>query len=142
MEKHLETYYAIEHEFENFKKLWTTLGEPKYSDVRAKYLKNYGQGMFRINDLLHCSTFGHDALKSLCDRFYWSGIFKKMTLTSNFGDKHYYVINKERQYENLKQLKDSLGQVTLDNFNNSKLISNTHVTNLMKAIDELKSKAV
>jgi len=134
----MEIYYAIEHEFENFKKLWDTLGQ--HTEVKQKYLKNYSQGMFRINDLLHCTTFGHDALKSLCDRFYWSGIFKKMTLTSNFSDKHYYVLNKERQYENLKQLKESLGSVTISDFDNSKLILNTHITQLMKAIDELKTK--
>jgi len=143
MEKHMERYLAIKKEFKNFLQLWEELG--KNITLQQKFVKNYHKDLFRINELVHCTTFGHEALKTLCERFYWSGLFKKVTLTSNEGAKHYFLISHLNQRDNLLQLRGLLEGITVEHFDTSSSVFLNHVRDMIRAIDEeqesIKSKS-
>ena len=90
--------------------LWKKIGEDEHNDVREKYLPRYKDGMFTLNQLIKCTTFGHDNLKTLCNRFFWSGLLFKLDERNQDSVKHYFVsvTTPRGQYKMLKNLLNSV----------------------------------
>lgn len=103
-----EKYDFLMRDWDAFMALWKKIGER--TDVKNKYLPRYKDGMFTINQLIHCTTFGHDNLKTLCNRFYWSGLLFKIEERNQHSVKHYFVsvTTPRGQYKMLKNLMNSV----------------------------------
>ncbi len=101
-----ERYELLMEDWKAFRELWKKIGEKENSLLRKKFLPRYADGMFTINQLVKCTTFGHDNLKTLCNRFYWSGLLFKIDEKSQDSVKHYFsiVTTTRGQYKMLKNL--------------------------------------
>jgi hypothetical protein len=105
-----ERYEYLMRDWNAFMELWKKIGEKEHNDVREKYLPRYKDGMFTLNQLIKCTTFGHDNLKTLCNRFFWSGLLFKLDERNQDSVKHYFVsvTTPRGQYKMLKNLLNSV----------------------------------
>lgn len=105
-----ERYKYLMRDWKSFMELWKKIGDKEHNDVRQKYLPRYHDGMFTLNQLIKCTTFGHDNLKTLCNRFFWSGLLFKMDERNQDSVKHYFVTvtTPRGQYKMLKNLLNSV----------------------------------